>query len=119
MSQMRYSLSRAQAGPSLVLSRRAGSAAVAYALAVTMLGTTLPTPLYALYRSAFGFSELMVTVVFAVYAAGVIAALLIAGRLSDEVGRRRVLLPGLAFAALGAAAFLLAHGLGLLLVGRV
>ena len=32
-------------------------AATAYAFAVTMLGTTLPTPLYALYPSAFGFSS--------------------------------------------------------------
>jgi MFS family permease len=61
----------------------------------------------------------MVTVVFATYAVGVVAALLVAGRLSDEVGRRRVLLPGLAFSALSAAVFLHAGGLGLLLVGRV
>src|SRR5438105_3638422 len=61
----------------------------------------------------------MVTVVFATYAAGVIAALLLAGHLSDEVGRRRALLPGLVFSALSAVVFLLADGLGLLIVGRV
>jgi MFS family permease len=61
----------------------------------------------------------MGTVIFAVYAAGVLAALLVLGRASDEFGRRRVLLVGLVFAALSAVSFLLAHGLALLIVGRV
>jgi MFS family permease len=101
------------------LGRRWGFAAAAYAFGVVMVGTTLPTPLYSIYQEDFGFSELMVTVIFATYAAGVIAALLLFGRLSDQIGRRRALLPGLAFSALSAMVFLLAHGLGLLLVGRV
>jgi MFS family permease len=101
------------------LGRAAGFVAAAYAFAVAMLGTTLPTPLYPSYQAQWGFSELTITVIFATYAVGVIAALLLFGRLSDQVGRRRVLLPGLAFSALSAVAFLLAHGLGLLLVGRV
>jgi MFS family permease len=84
-----------------------------------MLGTTLPTPLYSTYQRDFGFSELMVTVIFATYAAGVIAALLLFGRLSDQIGRRRALLPALALSALSAVAFLVAQGVGLLLVGRV
>ena len=45
--------------------RTGGITATALALAVGMMGTTLPTPLYALYRQRFGFSELMITVVFA------------------------------------------------------
>jgi MFS family permease len=101
------------------LGRRWGFAAVAYAFVVVMLGTTLPTPLYVIYQEDFGFSELMITVIFATYAAGVIAALLLFGRLSDQIGRRRALLPGLAFSALSAVVFLLAHGLGLLLAGRI
>jgi MFS family permease len=102
-----------------ILGRSAAFALVAYAFIVTMLGTTLPTPLYSLYREQFGFSELMITVIFAIYAAGVITALVLVGRLSDEVGRRPVLLPGLAFSALSAVAFLLAQGLAPLLIGRV
>jgi MFS family permease len=84
-----------------------------------MLGTTLPTPLYELYRQQFGFSELMITVIFATYAAGVIASLVLFGRLSDQIGRRRMLLPGLALSAVSAVCFLTANGLPLLLVGRV
>lgn len=96
-----------------------GFALAAYAFMAVMIGTTLPTPLYALYQRRFGFSELMITVIFATYAVGVIAALLLAGRLSDEIGRRPVLLAGLGLSALSAVAFLLAHGLVLLLVGRL
>jgi MFS family permease len=105
--------------PRLTVGRRAGFASAAFALAIAMLGTTLPTPLYDLYRARFGLSELMITVIFATYAAGVIASLLLFGRLSDQVGRRRVLLAGLALAALSAVAFLIADGLALLVLGRI
>lgn len=43
-------------------------------------------PLYGLYQEKFGFSELTVTVVYAVYAFGVIGVLLLAGNASDAVG---------------------------------
>ena len=103
----------------LVAPRRLAFWLMAAAFSLAMLGTTLPTPLYVLYQGQLGFSALMITVIFAVYAAGVLASLLFFGRASDALGRRRVLLPGLAFSALSAAAFLLAHGLALLFVGRV
>ncbi len=84
-----------------------------------MLGTTLPTPLYPIYEQRIGFSSFMVTVVFAAYAVGVIASLLLFGRLSDAVGRRPVLFAGLGLSAASAVLFLLADGLALLLAGRV
>ncbi|MFI6470258.1 MFS transporter [Streptomyces sp. NPDC050516] len=86
---------------------------------VCMTGTTLPTPLYGLYQDKFGFSELTVTVVYAVYAFGVIGVLLLAGNVSDAVGRRPVLLWGLGFAAASAVSFLGATGLGWLFAGRM
>jgi predicted MFS family arabinose efflux permease len=101
-----------------VLGRRAATLGVAYAFFVTMVGTTLPTPLYPIYEARFGFSELIVTVVFATYAVGVLAALLLLGQSSDEVGRRPVLFVGLALAAGSSIVFLVASALGPLLVGR-
>ncbi|WP_326586922.1 MFS transporter [Streptomyces sp. NBC_01294] len=87
--------------------------------AVCMAGTTLPTPLYGLYQEKFGFSELVVTAVFAVYAVGVIGVLLLVGNASDVVGRRPVLLVGLVFAAASAVCFLCATGVGWLYAGRL
>lgn len=94
-------------------------AVAAYAFAVTMGGTTLPTPLYGLYQEQLDFSSLLVTVVYATYAVGVIAALLLFGQLSDLVGRRPVLLTGLVLSATSAACFLAESGLPALFAGRV
>ncbi|MEU6062227.1 MFS transporter [Streptomyces sp. NPDC047097] len=103
--------------------RRTGShpgyLAAALVFAVGMAGTTLPTPLYGLYQEQIGFSELMVTVVFAVYAVAVIAVLVLAGNYSDVVGRRPVLLVAMGLSAASAGCFLLEAGLPLLFAGRV
>ncbi|MGQ7244617.1 MFS transporter [Salinicola sp. V024] len=92
---------------------------VALAFAATMIGTTLPTPLYPIYQQQLGFSQLMITVIFAVYAAGVIAALLITGRWSDQLGRRPLLFAGLAASIVSDLVFWHADGLGMILTGRV
>jgi MFS family permease len=94
------------------------------AFTVTMIGTTLPTPLYPTYEQRFAYGSLTVTVVFATYAVGVLLALLGFGRASDTLGRRPVLLSGLTSAALSSVVFLVAStvhtgGLTLLLVGRL
>ncbi|WP_030902019.1 MFS transporter [Streptomyces sp. NRRL F-5126] len=98
---------------------RLGYPAAAAVFAIGMLGTTLPTPLYGLYRTELGFSEFVVTVVFAVYAVGVIAVLLLAGNFSDQVGRRPVLLTALGLSAASAVCFLFEGGLPVLLLGRL
>ncbi|MET9696714.1 MFS transporter [Streptomyces sp. NPDC006529] len=99
--------------------RRPGYLAAAAVFAVGMMGTTLPTPLYGLYREEIGFSTFMVTVVFAVYAVGVLAVLLLAGNYSDRVGRRPVLLAAIVLSVLSALCFLAEHGLPLLFAGRL
>jgi MFS family permease len=106
------------------LSRRAAGRRVAFWLlasvfAATMLGTTLPTPLYVIYQARWHFSAAMVTVIFAVYAAAVLATLLLAGRSSDQAGRKSVLAAALGASALSTIAFIVAPDEGVLLVGRV
>lgn len=89
------------------------------AFLVVMFGTTLPTPFYPLYQQQFALSEMMVTIIYAVYAAGVIAALILVGSWSDQIGRRRIMFAALAFSAVSAIVFLFDAGLGPLLLGRV
>src|ERR1700722_391323 len=92
---------------------------LALVLGVTMLGTTLPTPLYVIYQDRWHFSAAMVTVTFAVYAAAVIATLLLAGRSSDLAGRRPVLAVALGASALSTVVFILAPGVGALVAARI
>ncbi len=99
--------------------RRFGFAFASFAFLVTMFGTTLPTPLYPLYQKQFGLSELMITVIYAAYAAGVIAALILLGRWSDQLGRRRLFFAAFVFSAASAIVFIFDAGLGPLLLGRV
>jgi MFS family permease len=68
--------------------------------AVFMLSNS-PTPLYVYWQQSIGFSTGTLTVIFALYIAGLLGTLLVAGQLSDRYGRRPVLLPGL-LAAIGA-----------------
>ncbi|MCV7042813.1 MFS transporter [Mycolicibacterium moriokaense] len=84
-----------------------------------MVGTTLPTPMYALYGENLQFAVLTTTVIYATYAGGVLFALLVFGRWSDAIGRRPMLLAGVAAALASAAVFLVADSVGVLLVGRV
>jgi MFS family permease len=92
---------------------------LAYAFAAIMVGTTLPTPMYALYAERMHFAVLTTTVIYATYAGGVLFALLAFGRWSDAVGRRPMLLAGVVAALSSAAVFLVADSVPLLLVGRV
>lgn len=101
------------------VSRSVGFVLVAYAFFVAMLGTTLPTPLYPLLAQRYSFGELVVTVIFAIYAFGVIAGLIVFGNLSDQVGRKPLLFLGLAFSAGNALLFLFANSLAPIVVARV
>jgi MFS family permease len=67
-------------------------ALVAGIIALALFASGTPTPLYADYAARWNFSTPVLTSVYAVYAIGVLAALLLIGRLSDEVGRRPVLI---------------------------
>ncbi|MFW6774163.1 MFS transporter [Nocardioides sp. CPCC 205120] len=98
---------------------RRGALVVAVAFALSAAFATLPTPLYAEYRRAEGFSSLTVTVVFAAFAVGVLLALGLAGHLSDVHGRRRLLLAAGAAQVLSAAVFVATTELPGVLLARV
>jgi Major Facilitator Superfamily len=78
------------------MSRRAALWLNASLLLTYLAASTAPSPLYALYREAWGFSALTLTVVFSTYAFALLAALLFFGALSDHRGRREVILVSLA-----------------------
>jgi len=61
----------------------------------------------------------ILTVVFAVYVAGLVGALLTVGSLSDHLGRRPVLVASLLLAAAGTAIFWAAGGVFSLVFARV
>ncbi len=65
----------------------------AFALFAVAAGTNVPTPLLLIYRDTLGLSPDVLTVVFGVYAAGLVPALFLAGPASDRLGRRKVVLP--------------------------
>lgn len=91
----------------------------AYTFMVLAAGANLATPLYRSYQADFGFSPLMVTLIFASYVAALIPTLVVAGSLSDAIGRRRVLLPAVALAVLGALVFANASSTGWLFIARI
>jgi MFS family permease len=93
--------------------------AVAFMFLTLAAFTTVPSPLYGLYQARDGFSEFMLTVIFAAYAVGVIGALGLAGHLSDWYGRRRLLIPAAAFTVASVAVFLTWKSVPGLLVARV
>jgi MFS family permease len=94
-----------------------------WAIAATFLTlaafTTVPSPLYGLYQARDGFSEFVVTVIYAAYAIGVVGALALAGHLSDWYGRRRLLIPAASLAIASAIVFLAWRSVPGLLVARV
>lgn len=90
----------------------------AFVLLIGMASTTLPTPLYPFYQQHFGFALLMTTVIFSAYGIGVLSTLLLAGNLSDRTGRRPVMLAACLLGILSAVVFMLAQGVGSLILGR-
>jgi MFS family permease len=88
-------------------------------IAVLYICSTLPTPLYPLYRQSFGFSELTVTAIYASYVIGNLAVLFVLGRISDQLGRRPTSLVAFGVLLLSAACFLLATSTAWLFAARI
>jgi len=88
-------------------------------ITVAFMGSVIVTPLYSVFQTKFGFSDITLTLIYAVYVVGNVAALLLFGQISDQVGRKRVSLPALGLAAASALMFLFAQGTLWLYVGRL
>jgi len=97
---------------------RVALTAVAAQLGIMFIGAILPTPLYPLYREAFGFSGVTLTLIYATYVLGNLTALLFFGRLADQIGRRPASLPAVAVGIASAVIFTAAQGTGWLVVAR-
>src|SRR3954447_11258987 len=87
-------------------------------LVALFFGAGAPTPLYVVYQERYGFSAIVLTLIFAVYVLALLVTLVFAGCVSDEAGRRPVLLIALAIQAIGMALFLVADGTAWLLSAR-
>jgi len=96
-----------------------GICAVAAMIGVLFAGSTVVTPLYVVYKQQFGFSQITLTLIYAAYVLGNLAALLLFGRLSDEIGRRRTAMIAMAIAIVSAVVFLFARGVAALYAGRI
>lgn len=88
-------------------------------LASFLAASSVPSPLYALYRASWGFSALALTVVFASYALAMLFALLVFGALSDFRGRREVILAALVLEIGAVLLFWRADSVGWLLAARI
>jgi MFS family permease len=93
--------------------------AVAWMIAALFAGSTILTPLYVVYKQQFGFSQITLTLIYAVYIVGNLIALFLFGRLSDEIGRRRPALVAMTIVIVSALCFLFARGTVALYVGRI
>ena len=92
---------------------------VAATFGLFLFAAAAPSPLYAVYAVKFHFSTISLTAVFAVYAITLLVALLFTGSLSDSVGRRPVILAGLAIQLAGMLMFLFASSVEWLFAARI
>src|SRR6266849_7014080 len=100
------------------LPRAGGIWLVAGVLFLLFFAAAAPSPLYGVYQAQWRFSATTLTAVFAAYALLLLVTLLVFGSVSDYLGRRRVILAGLAMAAGACGLFLAARGAGLLFAAR-
>ncbi|HTT10685.1 MAG TPA: MFS transporter [Burkholderiaceae bacterium] len=108
-----------RAAPAGTLPPRASFLLLASITASFLAGSLAPTPLYPVYQAEWGFSALTTTEIFGIYALALLGSLLVAGRLSDHVGRRPVLIVATLVQAVVMLMFATADGVGALLLARV
>jgi MFS family permease len=87
-------------------------------VAIMMAGASAPSPFYPLLRQELGFSAAMMTAIFAIYTIALLASLLVAGSISDHIGRRPALSGSFALLALSVYLFWHAESANGLLLAR-
>ena len=105
LADSRRSPTAASAGAAAELRERSPSYAAALVLTLLFMGATLPSPLYVIYRDELHFSQVTLTLIYAVYFAGAMATAFFLGRISDEIGRRVAILAAVAISIGGIASF--------------
>jgi MFS family permease len=100
------------------LSRNAAYLLAAATIGLALFASGTPSPLYGTYSELWGFDSIVLTLVYATYAFGVLLTLLLAGRLSDQVGRRPVLIVSMATLAVATIPFMLADSVVWLFLAR-
>ncbi|PYI38731.1 MFS transporter [Arthrobacter psychrolactophilus] len=103
--------------------RRAGKRwafwASASVLALVLWSSGAPSTLYPIYAAKWQLSPLTITTIFASYPLTLLVILPIFGNLSDWLGRRRVMIAGVALIAASAIVFALAPHVAFLFIGRI
>ncbi|HDZ56224.1 MAG TPA: MFS transporter [Pseudomonas xinjiangensis] len=99
--------------------RSLAMAAALMAIFTAIFASNLPTPLYSVWQARWGFSSAALTGVFSIYVLGVVSTLLTLGSLSDKLGRRQMLVPGMLFILTGGVVFLFAEGIYWLGIARI
>lgn len=106
-----------QAHPSAVGGRHVATAASVLAIAGAF--ALVPTPLWPIYIDEAGYNHVDTTFAFAVYAVGVLGALVLAGDLSERAGRRPVLVAAIGFELFAATLMWLSPSLPAVTVARL
>ena len=92
-------------------------------LAITLflffVSASVPSPLFVVFQGRWGFSPGMLTLAFSIYSLVLLVTLLVAGSLSDHLGRKPVIVAALIIQVASMALFLRADGIGGLLAARI
>ncbi len=101
--------------------RRSSSAfpLLAAVLFLFFVSASVPSPLFVVFQGRWGFSPGMLTVAFSIYSLVLLVTLLVAGSLSDHLGRKPVVVAALAIQVASMVLFLTADGIGGLLAARI
>ncbi|MER7742967.1 MFS transporter [Streptomyces sp. NPDC096538] len=88
-------------------------------LVASFVASAAPIPLFNTYRAEDGFTNAGISLAVVANAIGTIAALLVLGRLSNHLGRRRTAIASLVLLLLGCLLLLNVHDIETLLTGRL